>query len=122
MPHFIIEHGNAFSCDESRHQAMQIAGECGASVDFIRTEDIKIRLISCVDFLALDGRLSFIHITVRMLEGRSTVQKIKLSELLRDTFANTFPQVESISIDIVDMNANAYKKCLSATDKNSIPR
>lgn len=114
MPHFIIEHYNALKCDGDRQKAMQVTAECGASCGFICPNDIKVRLIPIVDFLALDGRRSFIHITVRLLEGRAATQKVSLSEALRDAFDNNYPEIESLSIDIVDMDANAYKKRLNA--------
>ena len=78
-----------------------------------------MRLIPVVDFLALDGRRSFIHITVRMLEGRTDEQKVKLSESLRDTFDEHYSEVESISIDIIDMNAGVYRKRLAGTVRDT---
>ena len=112
MPHFIIEHGNALNRVDDKEKALQLAADCGASCGFINPDDIKVRLIPVADFLALDGRRSFIHITVRVLEGRTDEKKGSLSESLRELFDENYPEVESISIDIIDMNANAYKKRL----------
>lgn len=112
MPHFIIEHGNAFATAADRQAAMQIAADCGAASGFIRPEDIKVRLRAYDDFLAVDGRRGFAHITVRMLEGRSVNQKTSLSVALRKAFAQRFPTLESLSIEICDMHAESYKKRL----------
>jgi 5-carboxymethyl-2-hydroxymuconate isomerase len=112
VPHFIIEHGNALMADTDRQAALSVAAECGAACGFIRPEDIKIRLRACDDFLAVDGRRSFMHITVRMLEGRSDDKKTRLAICLRDAFGTQFPQIESISIEICDMHAESYKKFL----------
>lgn len=112
MPHFIIEHGNALADDTDRQAAMAVAADCGAACGFILPEDIKVRLRACDDFLALDGRQSFVHVTVRMLEGRSDARKTALAIALRDGFAQRFPKIESISIEICDMHAESYKKLL----------
>ena len=112
MPHFIIEHGNALANVTDRQAALAVAAECGAACGFIQPEDIKVRLRACDDFLALDRRQSFIHITVRMLQGRSDDQKTALAIALRDGFGQRFPEVESISIEICDMHAESYKKLL----------
>lgn len=91
---------------------MQTAADCGATSGFILPEDIKVRLREYTDFLAVDGRRSFVHITVRMLEGRSDAQKTALSVSLREAFAQRFPALESLSIEICDMHAESYKKRL----------
>lgn len=112
MPHFIIEHGNALLSEADRQAALAVAAECGAACGFIRPEDIKVRLCACDDFLALDGRRSFLHVTVRLLQGRSDAMKTTLAIALRDAFGQRFPRIESISIEICDMHAASYKKLL----------
>jgi 5-carboxymethyl-2-hydroxymuconate isomerase len=67
MSHFIIEHGNALESKEEQHNILQVVADCGATCGFIDPYDIKVRLVPFSDFLALDGRRSFIHITVRLL-------------------------------------------------------
>lgn len=112
MPHFIIEHGNALRTSQDKTRALDLAIECGANSGVMQTEDIKARLLGYADFRAADGRTSFIHITVRLLAGRSAEQKVYLAELLRDAFDHEFPTVESISIDVSNMDPDAYKKRL----------
>ncbi len=113
MPHFIIEHANALHDGCDIHDALQIVLDCGASMDFIKRDDIKVRLVPYSHILAGDGRTSFIHITVFLLEGRSDALKETLSIALRDVLDKRFSQVQSISIDIRDMNPVCYKKRLS---------
>ena len=113
MPHFIIEYGNVFTNDHQKEAAMRLAIKCGENSQIMNREDIKVRLQPFIDFLAADGRESFLHITVRLLEGRTNAQKETLSCLLRNRFAEEYNDCESISIDIQDMNAFAYKKRLT---------
>lgn len=112
MPHFIIEQGNALITSDARQEAMQLIGQVGAECGFINAKDIKIRLQDYNDFLLLDGRKSFIHLTVRMLAGRTAEQKEGLTIALRDALCRQFPHVESLSIEIDDMDPISYKKHL----------
>ena len=112
MPHFVVESGGTLAGGDDRQAALKIAADCGAQSGVMQAEDIKARLIHCPDFLALDGRRSFLHITVRLLAGRSDAQKTALSEAWRDAMAVRFADVQSISIDICDMDPGPYKKRL----------
>jgi len=112
MPHFIIEHGNALQGGVDTEDAMQIAFNCGKDCGFIGPADIKVRVRPYTDFFAGDGRADFIHITVRLLSGRTAAQKESLSIALRDRFDARFPRVQSISIEICDMDRGSYKKRL----------
>ena len=112
MPHFIIDHGNALVGEIDTKDVMQIAFQCGEACGFIDPADIKVRLRPYTDFFAGDGRTSFIHITVRLLSGRTPKQKESLTVAMRDAFDARFPKVQSISIEICDMDRGSYKKRL----------
>ncbi len=112
MPHFIIEHGNALGSEAELQKAMQTVANCVQDYNFMEAKNVKVRVLPFTHFLALDGRSSFIHITVRILEGRTDEMKTQISTSLRDAFVQAFEKVQSISIDIVDMNARCYKKTL----------
>jgi 5-carboxymethyl-2-hydroxymuconate isomerase len=112
MPHFIIEHGNALDGEKDTKDAIQIAFQCGEACGFIDPADIKVRLRPYTDFFAGDRRTSFIHITVRLLSGRTAAQKESLTVAMRDTLDARFPKVQSISIEICDMDRGSYKKRL----------
>jgi len=113
MPHFIIEHGNAFLTPADMQKAMEIAAACGAQCGFIQPDDIKVRLTPYAHFLALDGRTSFVHMTVRLLAGRTGAQKEALAIALRAAMVARFPQIESISVEVCDMDPVSYKKHLA---------
>jgi 5-carboxymethyl-2-hydroxymuconate isomerase len=112
MPHFIIEHANALADDRDFADAMQIAMDCGEGSGFIDKENIKVRLVPYTHILFGDGRTSFLHLTIYLLSGRTDAQKEALSISLRDALNDRFPKVESISIDVHDMNPVCYKKRL----------
>ncbi len=112
MPHFVIECGGALEGPGEVETAMRTVLDCGAASGVIRREDIKVRTVPCDAFLLGDGRTGFIHLTVRMLAGRTDEQKESLAIALREALAAEFPTVPAISVDIGDMNPVCYKKRL----------
>ncbi|KAA2311806.1 5-carboxymethyl-2-hydroxymuconate isomerase [Puniceibacterium sp. HSS470] len=112
MPHFVIEQGNALLTPQDRADALRLAGQIGADCGFIAAEDIKLRILDVTDFLMLDGREGFLHLSIHMLAGRSCAQKETLTIALRDAFSARFPGVDSLSFACVDMDPVSYKKHL----------
>lgn len=112
MPHLIIEYSksleNSVDIDSLMNQVYYAASESNV-MDPI---DIKIRAIPYSHFKLADSGDSFVHVTCHMLAGRSRDQKVHLSKLLRQYLTEHLPDVHSISIDIVDMDPDAYKKRL----------
>jgi len=113
MPHFIIEHGAALKNEDDHQDAMQVVATAGADCGFILREDIKVRIYESTSFLLLDGRESFLHLTIRMLAGRTAEQKTALSRLAREGLCKRFSHVQSISVEICDMEPQSYKKRLT---------
>lgn len=113
MPHCVIEHFGAFATEEERDRAMAAALSVCSSSGIMAPGDVKVRCVAADAMLCGDGRRSFIHVTLSMLAGRTGPQKIALSEALRDTLRQHHPSVESISIDIRDMDGEPYRKSLA---------
>lgn len=112
MPHFVIEYARKLEASLDIDAVMEAAFEAGSESGIISAADIKIRAIA-YDHARFEGGIdTFLHVTVSMLEGRSDSQKEDLALRLRELLGTRFPEVESISIDIRDMNAAAYKKRL----------
>lgn len=113
MPHFILEHANALPTEQDITDAMDIALERGASMDFLGRDNIKVRVTPHSHVLFGDGRTSFLHITAYILDGRSDAQKSELATALLDGLGARFPNIESLTVDVRDMNRVAYKKRLA---------
>ncbi|MVA98965.1 5-carboxymethyl-2-hydroxymuconate isomerase [Nitratireductor sp. CAU 1489] len=112
MPHFVIEHSAGLDRDDAIEQAIGLCHEAGARSGVMNPDDIKVRAASYERFRFAGGIESFIHVTVSLLEGRTDAQKEGLAVLLRDRLSARFGDVDSISIDVRDMNPVAYKKHL----------
>lgn len=113
MPHFIIEHANALISDADIKDALNVALESGARMDFINKADIKVRLAPYTDILTGDGRTSFLHVTAYLLDGRTDDLKKALSTALLDDLGKRFAQVQCITVDVRDMNRACYAKRLA---------
>ena len=95
MPHFIIEHGAALKNEDDHQDAMQVVATAGADCGFILREDIKVRIYESTSFLLLDGRESFLHLTIRKLAGRTAEQKQHFQDLPAKACANDFPMCKA---------------------------
>jgi 5-carboxymethyl-2-hydroxymuconate isomerase len=112
MPHFVIEYSRGIEERVDLDAVMAAAYEAGAESGIMNPDDIKVRAIAYDTFRFAGNIESFVHVTISLLEGRSDPQKEHLAVLLRERLARCCPDIDSISIDVRDMNATAYKKRL----------
>ena len=112
MPHIVIEHSTDGHGIIDITALMHALHETAAATGVMQAADIKVRAIGAADYLVAGRRDGFCHVTVSMLEGRTPEQKVALSEALRATMAGLLPETKSLSVDIRDMDAVAYKKRL----------
>lgn len=83
-----------------------------ASTGVVNAEDLKIRAQAFDDYLVAGEQRSFFHVSFYLLAGRTAAQKQTLSVELRKGLVELLPMTYSISIDIRDMDPDAYKKRL----------
>ncbi|MGH8444985.1 MAG: 5-carboxymethyl-2-hydroxymuconate Delta-isomerase [Solimonas sp.] len=112
MPHLILEYSAGVERGVAIERLLEAAGDAAAESGVMARADIKLRAIACPHFKLLDGGDSFVHLTVRLLAGRGAEAKLKLSELLRERLAALLATVHSVSVEIVDMDAQSYLKRL----------
>lgn len=112
MPHFVVEYARRMEDTLSLEAVMEVVSAAGARSGVMDPSDIKVRAIPYDHFLMADGATSFVHVTVWLLAGRPTARKAHLGVCIRNDLASAFPEIESISVDIRDMDPIAYKKRL----------
>jgi 5-carboxymethyl-2-hydroxymuconate isomerase len=112
MPHLVIEYSEDALDRAALEELMRGLAETAAKTGVMKAEDIKVRARSYRDYLIAGKRDSFIHLSVYLLAGRTPEQKETLSVSLRRTMADRCPDVVSLSVDIRDMDPDAYKKRL----------
>jgi 5-carboxymethyl-2-hydroxymuconate isomerase len=83
-----------------------------ASTGIVKAEDLKLRAQAFDDYLVAGEQKSFFHVTLYMLAGRTPQQMETLSVEIRKALVELLADTDSLSVDIRDMNPDAYKKRL----------
>jgi 5-carboxymethyl-2-hydroxymuconate isomerase len=111
LPHIV--------CHYSAKQEMPPIGKillslhnAAASTGVVKAKDLKIRAQRFDDFLVAGDARSFFHVSLYLLAGRTGQQKQTLSVELRRALSELLMSTYSISVDIRDMDPDAYKKRL----------
>ncbi|MBB5054072.1 5-carboxymethyl-2-hydroxymuconate isomerase [Afipia massiliensis] len=111
MPHLVCHYST--SPDMPPMQDVMLAlHRAAASTGVVQAEDLKIRAQPFTDYLVAGEQRSFFHLSLYLLAGRTPEQKEHLSTELRKALAGLLIRVHSISVDIRDMDPQAYKKRL----------
>jgi 5-carboxymethyl-2-hydroxymuconate isomerase len=112
MPHLVIEYSSDALDEAGVVRLMERLFQAASQTGVMKPEDIKVRARGYDDFLVAGRKDSFVHLSAYLLAGRTSEQKVKLSEQLRETMVELCPDVVSLSVDIRDMDPVAYKKRL----------
>lgn len=112
MPHIVIEYSQGLELSVAIATVMEAAFDAAVASGIMDPRDIKIRALPYEHFRLEGPADSFVHVSCRLLTGRTPDQKVRLSTLLRQRLSALLPDVHSISIDVVDMDPEAYKKRL----------
>lgn len=112
MPHIIIELSTEGHAHFDATALMRALHDAAAGTGVVQVADLKIRAIAYADYLVAGTRDGFCHVSLYLLEGRTPAQKVRLSEALRAAMVALLPETKSLSVDIRDMDAVAYKKRL----------
>ncbi|TXJ08881.1 MAG: 5-carboxymethyl-2-hydroxymuconate Delta-isomerase [Afipia sp.] len=111
MPH-IVCHYSASPDMPPVLDVMKTLHDAAVSTGVVKAEDLKIRALPFTDYLVAGEQRSFFHVSLYLLAGRTPQQKEHLSTALRTALAGILIGIHSISIDIRDMDPQAYKKRL----------
>ncbi len=110
MPNFVIEYSRDVEINYDIAEVMKIAFDSGVESGVMQAVDIKVRARPYDHYRLLNEGDSFLHVSVFMLAGRSDDQKEHVALILRENLQVYLVGVSSVSVDIRDMNTQAYKK------------
>jgi len=111
MPHIIAEYAASIAnhhdldalCKELFDAAMTTSA-------FDTPEDIKVRMLPASHWFQQIENPSFVHITVRLIAGRTKDQKKEVTEKILQAAANRLTDVGSISVDIKEIERATYRR------------
>jgi len=127
LPHCIIEHSSTISAEKLNNKVF--LGALNSELFEADGRDIKVRSIAYEnyqtgtekeDFIHVTVRIlsgrsdtdkeDFIHVTVRILSGRSDTDKAMLSETVMTQLLSLSLSRASFTVEVVDMDRHSYAK------------
>ena len=108
MPHCIIEHSSTINAEQLNSKVF--LGALNSELFEADGRDIKVRSIAYENYQTGTEREDFIHVTVRILSGRSETDKEILSETVMTQLLSLSLSSASITVEVVDMDRNSYAK------------
>jgi len=110
MPHCIIEYANDLNDLIAPEEMMDVALKAMQASELFETDDIKIRTKDYAYFQRGENRVNFIHVTIKILTGRTSQQKQNLSTLVLKAM-NELPAFGiEITVDVQEMDSDSYLK------------
>jgi len=110
MPHIVVEYSNNLTDSIQKSEILGKLHESIIESGLFSPDAVKSRSISYDDYILDEASNNFIHITISILSGRTTEQRLKLSESAYNTAIESVPSAQKISVNINEMNKETYKK------------
>lgn len=107
MPHIIIEHCESIS---SAEQLMTVVDKGALCAELFEPNDIKIRAMSFKHHQSGTSSLAFIHVTARILSGRTLAQRQQLSACILDELKALNLREISLTVEVVEIEKQSYAK------------
>jgi len=110
MPHCIIEHSSTINAEDLLKPVFE--GALKSSLFDKNGNDIKVRTVSYTHYLTGTEKSDFIHVIIKILSGRTTQQKLLLSETIINEVKLLNISHCSITVEVVDIERETYSKVL----------
>ncbi|WP_257276127.1 MULTISPECIES: 5-carboxymethyl-2-hydroxymuconate Delta-isomerase [unclassified Endozoicomonas] len=113
MPHCVIEYSSDIEQNHSIRDLISTVHQSALESRLFKAEDIKSRAIPCEYFQTAQPEQSFVHITVRIMKGRTTTEKKDLSQKVLSAADQIIPNVNILTVEILDIDTDSYSKRLA---------
>ena len=111
MPHCIIEHSEDVLSSVNQRQLIDSVLTGTKKSELFQLDHIKLRTQSYEYYQKGDlKQAGFIHVTLRILQGRSVEQRRDLSEKVLLEFDNLALKSLTITVEIIEMETASYSK------------
>lgn len=111
MPHIIIEYAkpiaDQYDLNALCKQLFEASLETGV---FKIPQDVKVRAIPATHWFQQVENDLFIHVTVRLLSGRTTEQKAQITNAILQKADEILKDVGTISVDIKELDPATYAR------------
>lgn len=110
MPHCIIEYAENISKTVPVIQLMDSVYLGALASGLFGAADIKTRAVSFSDCRTENKTADFIHVTARILSGRTPEQRAILAKLILSELNKLGLTAVSLTIEVVEMERSSYAK------------
>tara|TARA_R110002072_G_scaffold60540_3_gene153548 strand:+ start:546 stop:905 length:360 start_codon:yes stop_codon:yes gene_type:complete len=111
MPHFIIECSDELIQKHKPKEILETVYNAAKSTKLFApggAGGIKVRINNYQHYLTSDLQADFIHVFAHIMEGRTEEQKRTLSQNIVSELHRLFPDLEVISMNILDIDKKSY--------------
>lgn len=110
MPHCVVEYASSLRSEVEPKSILNAVYQGALRSSLFEPSDIKVRAVAYDDHQAGDIELNFIHVSMKILDGRSTEQKHKLSNLVLDELRLFGLANISLTVEVYDIERATYAK------------
>lgn len=111
MPHIVVEYTETLSNQVDIPKLLSDLHYDLAGRETVNLDAIKTRAIPVQYAVVGDGKEKMIHVTLRLLPGRSDELKSEMAQGLFDiAVKERHDDRVKVSVEVVDMHAESYKK------------
>jgi len=113
LPHCIIEFSEPLTSRLAPAELLQKVHEGALKSALFQAADIKTRAQSYEHFFSESEQVDFIHVTIRIMAGRTDEQKQHLSASVLNALSDLGLTEISITVEVVDLHNSSYAKYLA---------
>lgn len=108
MPHFVMDCSETVLKSHDEEYIIEQIHLVANSTGLFNEGDIKVRMNPFEKYSVGNKREDFIHVFANIMQGRTTEQKINLSQQVVSKLVTLFPNVPNITININDIERATY--------------
>lgn len=112
MPHCIIEYSRPLLRQVNPEQVINVVQQGALESTLFEASHIKVRAMVYDDHFMGYPVDDFVHVTLKILLGRTQLQKNELSSLVLNKLEELELSSVSLTVEVVDMDRDSYAKSI----------
>ncbi|WP_289030994.1 5-carboxymethyl-2-hydroxymuconate Delta-isomerase [uncultured Paraglaciecola sp.] len=112
MPHCIVEYSKNIEKELSLESLIKCVHQGAVDSELFEEASIKTRAIAFEYYQTGAGDMPFIHVNVKILQGRNHQQKKMLSEMMVNSLTKIARSPVSLTVEVVDIEKVSYRKTI----------
>lgn len=110
MPHCLIEYSESLTEQQSVQSMMEAVFDAVEQSGLFERSHIRVRATAFADYLLASPDEGFVHVTIKLHQGRNPEQRKQLSSELLQALLNLGFSKTSITVETVEMDTPSYSK------------